>query len=443
MVDLDRGQGPSSGPIVRVVSAGRFLLATVDGGGTLPPEMGLAAELVSRGHSVDVLADPTVQASAVAAGCGFTPWPTAPSVASDAEQTAMVKLMEQGPPWRRFAAVRDLMLVGPAGRFADDVIAAARVRRADVVLAEGIPGIVLGALATGRPVAVLMPNIYLRPTGGFPPMGTGWLPGRNPLTRVRNTLAGMGVTRVMNSCVPALDEIAARLEVPAIHEVFDLFDRCDRVLVMTSPLFDFVPAVLPRNVRYTGPQLEDPAWAFSEGESADWRLTGEAPLVLVAMSSVFQDQLEVLCRAARALGTLPVRGVITTGRAVDPVAVPSPRNVRVVRAVPHARILAEAAVVVTHAGHGTVIKALAAGVPLVCLPQGRDQRDNAARVQRLGAGIRLGKRASSAAIAGAVRRVLNDDQFRATAATFASQLVVESANTPTAADEAESLLNIT
>lgn len=42
-------------PTVRVVSVGRFLLATIDGGGTLPPEMGLAAELVGRGHSVEVL----------------------------------------------------------------------------------------------------------------------------------------------------------------------------------------------------------------------------------------------------------------------------------------------------------------------------------------------------------------------------------------------------
>ena len=354
----------------------------------------------------------------------------------------MVKRMEQGPPWRRFAAARDLMLGGPAGRFADDVVSVSRAGRADVVLAEGLPGILLGALATGRPVAVLMPNIYLRPSSGFPPMGTGWLPGRNPLARVRNTLTGKGITRAMNTCVPEVNKAAAAHGVPAIGAVFELFDRCDRVLVMTSRSFDFVPDGLPRNVRYTGPQLEDPAWAFSEGPGADWRPVGNAPLVLVAMSSVFQDQFEVLRRVALALGTLPVRGVITTGRAVDPVAVPATRNVRVLRAVPHARILAEAAVVVTHAGHGTVIKALAAGVPLVCLPQGRDQRDNAARVQRLGAGIRLGKRATSTAIASAVRQVLGRAQYRAAAVAFAAQLAVESAHTPSAADEAETLLRI-
>jgi MGT family glycosyltransferase len=348
--------------------------------------------------------------------------------------------MEQGPPWRRFAAVRDLMLAGPTGRFADDVLATSRVEQPDVVLAEGVPGILLGALATGRPTAVLMPNIYLRPSVGLPPMGTGWLPGRNPVTRARNTLVGRGINRVASTWVPAMNDAAATHGVPAITEVFDLFDRCDRVLVMTSPSFDFVPEVLPRNVRYTGPQLEDPAWASSPPPGEDWRPAGDAPLVLVSMSSVFQNQLEALRRVAQALGTLPVRGVITTGRAVDPIQVPAPGNVRVLRAVPHAQILAEAVVVVTHAGHGTVIKALAAGVPLVCLPQGRDQRDNAARVRRLAAGIRLGKRATSAAIAGAVRSVIGGDPYREAAVAFAAQLAREAASTPSAADEAENLL---
>ena len=52
-------------------------------------------------------------------------------------------------------------------------------------------------------------------------------------------------------------------------------------------------------------------------------------------------------------------------------------------------ILPESTVVITHAGHGTVLKALAAGVPLVCVPMGRDQRDNTPGVLRLGAGVRV------------------------------------------------------
>ena len=111
--------------------------------------------------------------------------------------------------------------------------------------------------------------------------------------------------------------------------------------------------------------------------------------MLVALSSDFQDQGELLRRIVIALGELPVRGVVTTGKGIDPADVPAPPNVQVVRSAPHAQVLREAAAVVTHCGHGTTIKALAAGVPLVCLPMGRDQLDVAARVVHRGAGVRL------------------------------------------------------
>lgn len=59
-----------SGPAV----SHRYLFALIDAGGTVPVALGLAAELVRRGHSVHVLSDPTVEASARAAGCSHSPW---------------------------------------------------------------------------------------------------------------------------------------------------------------------------------------------------------------------------------------------------------------------------------------------------------------------------------------------------------------------------------
>ena len=304
--------------------------------------------------------------------------------------TAQIRAFEHGPPWRRIAAVRDRVLVTPIPRYAADVVAVAGLQGADVVLCEGVPGIVVGALATGCPVAVLMPNIYLRPTAGRPPMGTGWSPGRHRLFQLRNTLAGKAYTRIIDTCVPAVNRAAAAYGVPPVAHTMDLYDRCARVLVMTSRSFDFAPDGLPGNVRYTGPQLEDPDWAAPDPQpQLDLLPPGSDPLVLVAMSSIFQNQTAVLRRAAAALGGLPVRGLVTTGWAVDPGQLRVPANVRAVRAAPHSALLPLAAAVITHAGHGTVLKALAAAVPLVCMPQGRDQKDNTARVLRLGAGVRV------------------------------------------------------
>jgi UDP:flavonoid glycosyltransferase YjiC (YdhE family) len=56
-----------------------------------------------------------------------------------------------------------------------------------------------------------------------------------------------------------------------------------------------------------------------------------------------------------------------------------------------------------------------AGVPLLCLPMGRDQHDNAARVSHRGAGLTLPADASPDAIAAAARRLLDEPAFRAAA----------------------------
>jgi MGT family glycosyltransferase len=216
-------------------------------------------------------------------------------------------------------------------------------------------------------------------------------------------------------------------------------DNLARVLVLSSAGFDF-PTRLPPNVRYVGPQLVDPDWAAAGN---DWRPDGDGPLVLVALSSVYQRQSDLLGTIAIALGSLPVRAVITTGRAVLPEMVPAPGNVPVVRAAPHRDVLREAPVVVTHAGHGTVLKTLAAGVPLVCIPMGRDQHANTTRVLRLGAGVRVGKRASSSRVTAAIRYVLDEPAFTANASHVAQMLATEAATYPNAVEEVEDMVGVT
>jgi UDP:flavonoid glycosyltransferase YjiC (YdhE family) len=68
-------------------------------------------------------------------------------------------------------------------------------------------------------------------------------------------------------------------------------------------------------------------------------------------------------------------------------------------------------VVVTRGGHGTVVRALAAGVPLVVMPHGRDQADNAVRVTSRNAGVSIKRKAQPATIGAAVRRILGDPHY--------------------------------
>jgi UDP:flavonoid glycosyltransferase YjiC (YdhE family) len=117
--------------------------------------------------------------------------------------------------------------------------------------------------------------------------------------------------------------------------------------------------------------------------------------------------------------------VVTLGPALDDVTIPAPANVHVVRCAPHAEVLRHAAAAVGHGGHGTTIKALAAGVPQVVIPAGRDQPDNAARVQAAGAGIRLSPKASAQDIRTAVADVLADGRYRDAAQRMATEIAAD------------------
>ena len=197
----------------------------------------------------------------------------------------------------------------------------------------------------------------------------------------------------------------------------------DRILVLTSHLFDF-PARLPPNVRYVGPQ------PGSSDEAASWNPPwpdgASRPLVVVSLSTTYQGQEGMVRNAVEAVGRLPVRALVTAG----PVQVPSdqaPPHVHVARFVPHASVLPHAAAVVTHAGHGTVMAALRHGLPLVCLPMGRDQGDVAARVVSSGAGVRLSAHSRASKITAAVERVLGEPAFTAAARRLAGAIADEEA----------------
>jgi len=103
----------------------------------------------------------------------------------------------------------------------------------------------------------------------------------------------------------------------------------------------------------------------------------------------------------------------------------APPNVTVTRWVRHADVLPYCSAVISHAGHGTVMKALIAGVPLIVVPLGRDQPDNAARVVHIGAGIRLPKNASADALRAAISQIIEDPRYRAAARTMAARLAAE------------------
>jgi len=207
--------------------------------------------------------------------------------------------------------------------------------------------------------------------------------------------------------------------------------------VLSAPAFDYAAPSVPANVHYVGPILDDPEWA--QPWISPWADTDERPLVLVGFSSTYQNQGPLLRRVIAALSTLPVRAVVTVGQMLEPDEVTSTDNVVVVGSAPHREILAGASLAVSHCGHGTTMKTLAAGVPMVCIPMGRDQNDTAARVVYHGAGVRLPRSALAPRIRTAVQRALGDDRLRANAARMASA-IADQGSTADLVTELESLV---
>ena len=411
-----------------------YLFALVDGGGTVPPEVGTVRRLVDRGHDVTVLGEDSMRTDVEATGATFRPWVAAPNKAGRRQEDDRFADWEISNPLQLMPLLLDKQFVGPAEGYAADVRAAVEALDPELVVCSFFAyGAMIGAESMGVPFDVLVPNAYLFPTPGMPAFGIGARPARGPMGRARDRTVNGVAGRMWDKGVPRLNDLRTRLGLPPIHHFFDQAHHARRHLVLTSAAFDF-PAALPDHARYVGAVLDDPAWAATTWTPPP----GDGPLVLVALSSTFQDQGDCLQRIVDGLGTLPVRGIVTTGPALDPAQIRAPANVTVVAAAPHSEILRDADAVVTHGGHGTVVRTLAADVPMVVLHHGRDQADNAARVVARGAGLSVKRTASPAKIAAALQRVLDDPSFRTGAAALGAAIRSDAAGTALV-DELEDL----
>jgi MGT family glycosyltransferase len=378
----------------------RFLLVSWGSAGNLAPLLTAGRQLRRRGHQVRVMADPAMRDEVKAANFEFVRWRRAPT-GSAADPTDFSDQAE----WIR------RVCFDPAADYATDVLDEIEHTSADAVLSiDLLFGAVLGAEAAGVPVAMLSPHVSLRPLPGLPPATSGLVQPKTPKERAEVAAMSDRLIQLLNGFLPIINAACRRLGLIRLTHVMELFDRPARVLLALSRAFDFDADSLPSNVRYVGPLLDQPNW--SKPWQSPWSASSSRPRVLIACSTGAQGQRDVMQRVIDAMRFVDVDAVATAGPNLDIADLRAPRNVRLLHSAPHDAVMKEVSLVVTQGGHGTVNRGLIHGLPLLVLPMGRDQGDNAARVEAKGAGLRLPPAASEADIAAAVSRLVSEPQFR-------------------------------
>lgn len=347
-----------------------ILFVTWDGGGNVPPALGIAAELRRRGEEVRFLGHPQQRAGIEGAGFRFEPY----TRARPWSPTARVE------GFSGFRAVCALFTDRGMGR---DLLAAVDREPADLVVVDCL---LTGALAAADRAAlrraVLMHSFYS--------YFDKWR--RGPL----------GLWAAVKGQPPGR-----------------LWHAADAVLVATLAELDLSGRrELPATVHHIGP-----VW---QGEAAPARPdTDREPLVLISLSTNhFKGQTQALQSIVDAVAGLPVRAVVTTGHAVDPGEVRAPANVELHRYVSHAELLPMASLVIGHGGHATTMRALAHDVPLVVMPMHPmlDQRAIGEAVQAAGAGRVVAKNSSTAHLQTVVQELLRDGPHRTAAARLGARI---------------------
>jgi UDP:flavonoid glycosyltransferase YjiC (YdhE family) len=367
----------------------RIFLGAFGDPGHAFPMLALGTRLVERGHDVMLQTWRKWTVDVEAAGMRFTAAP----------EYQVFPTMER--PLRPYEA---------AARAAVETVPAVEEFRPDVCVSDILTiAPALAAEACGVPVATLVPHLHPWAEDGHPPWSLG--------ARLPRTRAGAAFWRFASRPVQAglergrddYNACRATLDLPPRRELHPGLSR-ELTMLATVPQLEY-PRDWPGWLRIVGPLMWEPP-----GEEI-LPPPGDGPVVLVAPSTA-QDPDHVLLRAAlEGLAGAPVRVIATWNGREPATPIDVPGNAVLVPWLSYSRTMPHCDLVITHAGHGTVMRALASGLPLVACPAAGDMAENAARIEWAGLGVRVPRRFVTArGIRLAVERALATPAHRVRAA---------------------------
>jgi UDP:flavonoid glycosyltransferase YjiC (YdhE family) len=360
----------------------RILFTFIGGYGHFHPLVPIARAAEAAGHTVAVAgAGSLVPAIAEA---GFTAFGTSrprPAPTPDAAPPAPEPLRPWDPE-EEARAFRDSFAERGATRHAAAVLDVAREWRPDVVVRDEVDfGSAIAAERYGVPCATVLV------------LASGGLLRRELVTEPLNAL------RADHDLPPD----------PDLH----MLDR------------DLVLSPFPAAFRSPGFPLPPTAFAFRPTPVAPTTPATGTPTVYLTLGTVFNTEApDLFARVLSGLTQTSANVVVTVGARVDPASLgPVPDRVRIERFVPQGELLPGCDLVVSHGGSGSVLGALAHGLPSVLIPLGADQPYNAQRSVELGTARVLDPVALTADdVRATVSEVLTDDGCRRAAERMRAEI---------------------
>ncbi len=361
----------------------RILFTFAGGNGHFQPLVPTAHAAQARGHRVAVAGRhalvPTIEAA------GFTAFGTGKPYSAPPQRLPLLPL----DPEREDRDLRNGFADRLARSRAADLLTIAQAEQPDLIVCDEVDfGAMLAAEVLGLPdasVVVIAAGSFIRPEVVGPPLhqlrAEYGLPADPALTMLRRYL-------VLNPVPPSFRDPAYPLP-PTAH------------------------SIRPQAAAKAG--ANTPAWATT--------LPG-APVVYFTLGTVFNLECgDLFGRVLAGLRDLPFNVVATTGSEIDPAELgPQPPHIHLARYLPQADVLPYCDLTISHGGSGSVIGALAHGLPMVLIPMGADQPHNARRCEALGVGRTLDAlHATPDDVRAAVTGVLNTPSYRTSAARLRAE----------------------
>jgi rhamnosyltransferase subunit B len=359
--------------------------------GDLNPYLALGARLLTRGHTVTVLANPYFESMVCAAGLPFVAMGTLAHVEDfwrDPDMWNFARHWKTSLRWSALAPMRDSYRL----------ILERHEPGSTVVVG---PGWAFGARIAQEKLGFPMVTIHLEP-GQFrsvhqspvmpPPLVLhDWVP--RAVKRAEFWIADRWFIDPV--LAGETNRFRKELGLPPVRRfVSEWWNSPDLVLGLFPEWFGPVQPDWPRQTALTGFPLWNQANAIDPPEGLARYLDEGDPPIVFTFGTVNRHTRRLFEASVDACRRRGCRGILITRHRAD-VPESLPAGVRSFEYIPFAHFLHRCAAIVHHGGTGTLAHALAAARPQVVIPLSFNQPDDAARLRRLGAAAVVSRRAAS------------------------------------------------